>query len=303
MRTSSTTDDMRHGEAWRPAIDPLQPPPPPPPGMADYYGTPGGSAPPPMPPPEFFPPGYEIPPGNNPDPAGLDPSAPAAGPMCACGVPSQQAISRTERNPDRPFWRCPDNGCDFFEWADAGASWGSAPVNEGATNGGGGGGAFGGSTFGNSNDLNGETFLDVDLGRMRSVRVRTFSGRVLVDIREFYEARNGGPGMPALLPSKKGIALSLDQWRQLRTSFAEVDRAVEEALASVDVVEGPPIPRDDWVTPPPPPPLPSTAPPSPPTMQQQPPATGELPSWFDELSGAATPSPPNMPKVDNDVPF
>ena len=91
----------------------------------------------------------------------------------------------------------------------------------------------------NTNNMNDETFLDIDLGRMRSARVRTFSGRVLIDIREFYQARSNNDyygdmnPAPMLLPSKKGIALSLEQWQLLRCRLNEIDAAVGAALDSI----------------------------------------------------------------------
>ena len=56
--------------------------------------------------------------------------------------------------------------------------------------------------------LQGDLFWSVDLGRSRSARVRTFSGKVLVDIREFYTGRDGQP-----MPGKKGISLNPEEWQ------------------------------------------------------------------------------------------
>lgn len=115
-----------------------------------------------------------------------------------------------------------------------------------------------------------EVFGDLPLGSggggPRNLRVRTFAGRVLVDVREFYEGRDG-----SLLPTKKGIALSLDQWRELRAQIGAIDAAVEAAQAAL----APPAMGGGWEAPPlqpgdtyggqpadfesPPPPPPSTA--------------------------------------------
>lgn len=81
---------------------------------------------------------------------------------------------------------------------------------------------------------NGELFHEVDLGRQRSARVRTFAGRVMVDVREFYESRNGG----APLPTKKGLALTVEQWQALRAAVADIDTAVAAAQASVGLGGG-----------------------------------------------------------------
>ncbi|XP_061704151.1 RNA polymerase II transcriptional coactivator-like [Cydia pomonella] len=49
------------------------------------------------------------------------------------------------------------------------------------------------------------------------VKVREFKGKNYVDIREFYE-KNGD-----LLPGKKGISLTPEQWRKLLTLAEEVN--------------------------------------------------------------------------------
>jgi len=91
-----------------------------------------------------------------------------------------------------------------------------------------GGGRYAPASMGQQQD--GETFLELDLGRMRNVRVRTFAGRVMVDVREFYESQDGS----MLLPTKKGIALSVEQWQLLRQAVADVDAAVRAATSSVE---------------------------------------------------------------------
>ncbi len=50
-----------------------------------------------------------------------------------------------------------------------------------------------------------------ELGNMRKVTVSVFKGRVLVNIREFYEDKSTGEEKPG----SKGIVLSLDQFNQL----------------------------------------------------------------------------------------
>lgn len=60
----------------------------------------------------------------------------------------------------------------------------------------------------------------IDLGKNKKVSVREFKGKVLIDIREFYN--KDGKDMPG----KKGIALSVEQWRKLVDSVAEVDEAI-----------------------------------------------------------------------------
>jgi len=57
----------------------------------------------------------------------------------------------------------------------------------------------------------------VDLGKRKRATVRTFKGSTFVDIREYYES--GG----AEKPGKKGISLSLEQWKCLRRSVEAID--------------------------------------------------------------------------------
>ncbi|CAB3247532.1 unnamed protein product [Arctia plantaginis] len=52
------------------------------------------------------------------------------------------------------------------------------------------------------------------------VKVREFKGKVYVDIREFYE-KNG-----ELLPGKKGISMTPEQWRKLLSLGDEINETV-----------------------------------------------------------------------------
>ncbi|KAL9356449.1 hypothetical protein Peur_049702 [Populus x canadensis] len=58
------------------------------------------------------------------------------------------------------------------------------------------------------------------IGRNRRVTVRNWRGKINVDIREFY------PKDGNLLPGKKGITLSLEQWNMLRDHVEEIDKAL-----------------------------------------------------------------------------
>ncbi|XP_060066533.1 activated RNA polymerase II transcriptional coactivator p15-like [Ylistrum balloti] len=66
---------------------------------------------------------------------------------------------------------------------------------------------------------NGEQMFQ--LSKMRFVSVSEFRGKVLVGIREYYEADGD------LRPGKKGISLSLEQWNNLKDQMEEIDRAVK----------------------------------------------------------------------------
>ncbi|XP_043509702.1 activated RNA polymerase II transcriptional coactivator p15 [Frieseomelitta varia] len=61
-----------------------------------------------------------------------------------------------------------------------------------------------------------------DLGNNRQVTVRDFRGKLYVDIREMYFDKELN-----LKPGKKGICLSIPQWRKLLSVMDDVDKAVK----------------------------------------------------------------------------
>eukprot|EP00735_Rhodelphis_limneticus_P006962 TRINITY_DN19439_c0_g1::TRINITY_DN19439_c0_g1_i1::g.17140::m.17140 TRINITY_DN19439_c0_g1::TRINITY_DN19439_c0_g1_i1::g.17140 ORF type:complete len:112 (-),score=20.16,sp/O65154/KIWI_ARATH/58.46/9e-20,PC4/PF02229.11/2.6e+03,PC4/PF02229.11/1.1e-25 TRINITY_DN19439_c0_g1_i1:315-626(-) len=65
----------------------------------------------------------------------------------------------------------------------------------------------------------GDTYFD--LAKSRRVTVRSFKGKPLIDIREYYE-KDG-----KTLPGKKGISLSPDQWKMLKTMIPDIDIALK----------------------------------------------------------------------------
>ncbi|XP_077231793.1 RNA polymerase II transcriptional coactivator KIWI-like [Tasmannia lanceolata] len=68
-----------------------------------------------------------------------------------------------------------------------------------------------------------DTITICELSKNRKVSVRSWQGKVMVDIREFY-TKDGRE-----MPGKKGISLSMDQWNIIRDHVAEIDKAVIEA--------------------------------------------------------------------------
>lgn len=62
----------------------------------------------------------------------------------------------------------------------------------------------------------------LDLGNNRFVVVRSFKGKALVDIREFYE-KDG-----KTMPGKKGISLSRDQFNTFKNLIDEIDAKLND---------------------------------------------------------------------------
>ncbi|PIK37731.1 Activated RNA polymerase II transcriptional coactivator p15 [Apostichopus japonicus] len=59
------------------------------------------------------------------------------------------------------------------------------------------------------------------LSRQKFVNVREFRGRILIDIREYYDA--GGE----MKPGKKGISLTVEQWRKLEEKVDEINDSIK----------------------------------------------------------------------------
>lgn len=57
----------------------------------------------------------------------------------------------------------------------------------------------------------------VDLGKKKRATVRTFKGKVFLDIREYFGPDNDEK------PGKKGISLHLEQWDTLKSNISAID--------------------------------------------------------------------------------
>ncbi|KAK4528177.1 hypothetical protein GAYE_SCF53G6112 [Galdieria yellowstonensis] len=69
-----------------------------------------------------------------------------------------------------------------------------------------------------------EGFPYFELSKTRRVSVRKFSGKVLVDIREYYQ--NG----ETWSPGRKGISLSIEQFEKLKSHLADIDEAIQRGV-------------------------------------------------------------------------
>lgn len=61
------------------------------------------------------------------------------------------------------------------------------------------------------------------IGKMRYVSVRGFTGKVLIDIRESWMDPEGG-----MKPGRKGVSLNPEQWSQLKEHISDIDEAVRK---------------------------------------------------------------------------
>ena len=73
----------------------------------------------------------------------------------------------------------------------------------------------------NSDIIVGEDEIVFKLDDKKRVTVKKFKGKLLIDIREFYD--DGGK----MKPGKKGIALSHDNWNKLKEFMDQIDESID----------------------------------------------------------------------------
>lgn len=66
-----------------------------------------------------------------------------------------------------------------------------------------------------------DDYLILPLSNKKFTKVKKFAGRIYVDIREYYE-RDG-----KLLPGKKGIFLTKDEWTTIKSQMDQISEALE----------------------------------------------------------------------------
>ncbi|KAJ1696369.1 hypothetical protein LUZ63_004881 [Rhynchospora breviuscula] len=76
-----------------------------------------------------------------------------------------------------------------------------------------------------SSEDNPDGIVVCEVSKNKRISVRNWNGNVMVDFREFF-VKDGKQ-----LPTKKGISLSMDQWKILRDHIEEINEAVKEYSA------------------------------------------------------------------------
>ncbi|KAM0717889.1 hypothetical protein Q7P37_006221 [Cladosporium fusiforme] len=66
-----------------------------------------------------------------------------------------------------------------------------------------------------------------ELSRTRRVQINEFKGKQLIDFREYYEKDD------ELLPGKKGISLSMEQFQAFLESLPEIEKALQAKGISI----------------------------------------------------------------------
>lgn len=72
------------------------------------------------------------------------------------------------------------------------------------------------------------------LSPAKLVTVSSFSGALLVDIRQYFKNPEG-----ATLPMKKGVSLTIPQWRRLKEAINDIDRKIAQSVEDASGTSSP----------------------------------------------------------------
>ena len=69
-----------------------------------------------------------------------------------------------------------------------------------------------------------------DLGKSKFIVAKMFNGKPYINIREYYQRKDSGTKMFA---GRKGVTLTLENWRELVKVIGYVERSVQELVKTV----------------------------------------------------------------------
>ena len=64
---------------------------------------------------------------------------------------------------------------------------------------------------------------EINLNRKKKVKVKMFKNHILIDLREYFKSDKGD-----LLPTKKVICLSIEQWEILKYNTESINSAISD---------------------------------------------------------------------------
>ena len=82
------------------------------------------------------------------------------------------------------------------------------------------------------------------------ITVSQWQGTTRIHIRNYFNTNGGAPGGGELIPTKKGVALTIDEWKALKGYVDHIDAMI--AFSEDDRILG----QKPTMSPPPPPPSP-----------------------------------------------
>ena len=81
------------------------------------------------------------------------------------------------------------------------------------------------SAIDNAVTKGGEDNPVLDLSKSRKVSVSSYRGSILIHFREYYEKEG------VISPGKKGIALTLDQWKLAKEHMSTISKEIKQLLS------------------------------------------------------------------------